>query len=83
MALSSRIMARTTLDIDPVILEELKARGRREGKTVGQLVSEMLAVALRSDPPPNPASLDWTTRSMHARPDLEDKEALAQVLDER
>jgi hypothetical protein len=83
IVLASRIMARTTLDIDPVVLQELKVRGRREGKTIGRLVSEMLAVALRSDAPPDPAPLAWATRSMNARVDLEDKEAVARALDQR
>jgi hypothetical protein len=82
IVLASRIMARTTLDIDPVVLQELKVRGRREGKTIGQLVSEMLAVALESDAPPDPVPLAWATRSMNARVDLEDKEAVARALDE-
>lgn len=33
---------RTTLDIDTDVLEAARARARREGKTMGQLVSELL-----------------------------------------
>ena len=37
---------RTTLDLDALVLKELKALRRTEGKTLGQLASELLATAL-------------------------------------
>jgi hypothetical protein len=37
---------RTTIDLDAVVLKELKALRRTEGKTLGQLASELLASAL-------------------------------------
>lgn len=73
-------MPRTTIDIDAAVLRELEQRKRREGKTLGRLVSELLAVALRRDEAP-PPSFEWATRRMGARVDLEDKEAVRRALD--
>ena len=75
-------MPRTTIDIDAAVLRELERRKRREGKPLGRLVSELLAAALQREeeaPPP----FTWTTSRMDARIDLEDKEAVHRVLDER
>lgn len=74
-------MARTTLDIDGSVLRELRIRQRREGKTLGQLVSELLAAALSRSAEPSPP-LDWQSAPLHAKIDLEDKEALYKALDE-
>lgn len=74
-------MARTTIDIDAAVLRRLNERKRREGKTLGQLVSELLAGALHDDEPSVPRQLDWTSRPMHARVDLEDKEAVRRALE--
>lgn len=41
-------MMRTTLDIDDDVLNASKERARREGKTAGQVVSELLRQALTS-----------------------------------
>jgi hypothetical protein len=73
-------MPRTTIDIDAAVLRELEARKKREGKTLGRLVSELLAGALarRNEQPP---TFEWYSQPMHARVDLEDKEALRQALD--
>jgi hypothetical protein len=43
---------RTTLDIDDDVLQAAKERGRREHKTAGQVVSELLRQALTAAPPP-------------------------------
>ena len=75
-------MPRTTIDIDPTVLRQLKKRQRREGKTLGRLVSELLTSALSGDEPQVPSPLHWTSRPMGARVDLEDKEALRRALDE-
>jgi hypothetical protein len=74
---------RTTIDIDAAVLRELKARKRREGKTLGRLVSELLAAALRSDEPAAREPLRWRSRPMRARVDLEDKEAVQRALEGR
>ncbi len=77
-------MARTTLDIDSPILQELKSLQKQQHRSLGQLVSQLLAEALasrkhRKEPS---SSLDWVSRPMHARVDLSDKEALYAILDE-
>jgi len=76
-------MSRTTIDIDPTVLRALKARQRREGKTLGSLVSELLSSAMRANgnEPPPPAPLAWTSRPMRALVDLDDPEALRRALD--
>jgi hypothetical protein len=76
-------LPRTTIDIDASVLRQLKERKRREGKTLGELVSELLASALRDTDPPSRPDLDWTSRSMGARVDLEDKETVRRALEGR
>ncbi len=77
-------MPRTTLDIDATVLRELKRRQQREGKSLGQLASELLAVSLAADAPTAaPAPLAWTAHPMGARVDLDDKDALHAALDAR
>lgn len=75
-------MARTTIDLDPSILRELKRRQRREGKTLGRLVSELLADRLGADIPPPPEPFAWQTGAMSARVDLDDKEAVRRAMRE-
>ena len=75
-------MPRTTIDIDATVLRELKARQRREGKTLGRLVSELLASALSETREGAPQPFRWKTRSMRVHVDLEDKEALRRTLEE-
>lgn len=76
-------MPRTTIDIDAAVLRELKQRQEREGKTLGQLVSELLAGALDRGSEPTPVPFTWTSKPMRARVDLEDKEAVRRALEER
>jgi plasmid stability protein len=79
--LSSRIM-RTTIDLDPGVLRDLKGRAAREGKSLGRLASELLSASLTRSPEPEPVAFHWTTRAMTARVDLEDKEAVRRALEE-
>jgi hypothetical protein len=82
---ASRIMARTTLNLDDIVLAELKAVGDRERKSLGELASELLAVALRTrvtQPAPAPSKLRWHSQDMAPRVDLADKEAIQDLLDE-
>lgn len=44
---------RTTLDIDDDVLLAAKERARREQKTAGQVVSELLRLALTAPPAPS------------------------------
>jgi hypothetical protein len=77
-------MARTTIDLDPTILRQLKARQRREGKTLGRLVSELLSTVMQADDEPRPPTLlAWSTRPMRALVELDDPEAVRRALDAR
>ena len=77
-------MPRTTLDLDPAVLRELKRRKRDSGRSIGQLASELLASALRRPTPPNAQTpgVIWRSARMGARVNLEDKEALRRALDD-
>ena len=81
--LASRIM-RTTIDIDDPILRDLKQLQRREGKSLGRLVSDLLAQSLASQAAERsaPAPFEWASQPMGARIDLRDKDALRDALDE-
>ena len=76
-------MPRTTLDIDAPIMRDLKRLQEREHKSLGRLVSDLLAQALgrQESRPHAPPAFAWTTRRMHARVDLADKEAVHAILD--
>jgi hypothetical protein len=73
---------RTTLDIDAAILREVKALHAREGRSMGAIVSELLAEALAQRRSTRVApSFRWTSRAMKPQVDLSDKEAVYAVLD--
>lgn len=72
---------RTTIDIDPVVLAAVRERQRKEGKALGTMVSEMLAVALAQDARPAPREFHWPSAPMGMLVDIDDKEALWAVLD--
>ena len=79
--IASRIM-RTTLDIDDPILREVKAIHEREGRSIGAIVSELLAEALaRRRPSRARPSFRWISREMKSLVDLADKEAVYAALD--
>jgi hypothetical protein len=79
--LASCIM-RTTLDIDDPILKEIKAIHEKEGRSMGAIVSELLAEALaRRLPKRARPAFRWTSRPMRALIDLADKEAIYAALD--
>jgi hypothetical protein len=73
---------RTTLDIDDPILREVKTIHEKEGRSIGAIVSELLADALarRRTPRTRPA-FRWVSRAMRAKVDLADKDAVYGVLD--
>ncbi len=76
---------RTTIDIDDPILKDLKRLQRREGKSLGRLVSDLLARSLadaRASSPPDAPSLRWISRSMRARVDLADRDAVWRAMDD-
>lgn len=73
---------RTTIDIDAVVLEQLRRRQKREGKTLGQLVSELLARELaREEQEQVSFDLAWPVADLAMRVDIEDKHALHAALD--
>lgn len=75
-------MTRTTLDLDPTVLEQLRERAAAEHKSMGQLASERLAVSLEQDAPAELPPFRWNPKHMgEPRIDLEDKEALWRILD--
>jgi hypothetical protein len=80
--IASRIMPRTTLDLDGSVLSELRRRGRREGKSMGQVASELLARGMAEGANPPTRALRWRSDKL-GKPlvDLEDKEAVREVLD--
>lgn len=73
---------RTTLDLDPAVLRELRRRSARDGKSMGQVASELLAVATRQDEDLPAPDFAWTSGDLGLpRVDLEDKEAMRRTLD--
>jgi hypothetical protein len=79
----SNIM-RTTIDIDDLVLRDLKRLKEKRGKSLGQLISELLAQAIHQLQEPTPkAPSVWVSRPMKARVNLEDKEALFRVTPKR
>lgn len=75
-------MPRTTVDIDAQVLRDLKDRQTREGKTLGELISELLAASLRPEPEAPVAPFIWHTAKMRARVDLADKDAVFRALED-
>lgn len=76
-------MTRTTLDLDPAVVRELRRRGQREGKSMGQVASEVLARALHEQDARQAAPFEWLSRNLGVpRVDLEDREALRAALDQ-
>jgi hypothetical protein len=75
-------MPRTTVDIDAQVLRDLKDRQAREGKSLGELISELLAASLRAEPEAPDEPFTWNTARMRARVDLTDKDAVYRRLDE-
>jgi hypothetical protein len=73
---------RTTLDLDPAVLEELKRRRKLEGKPIGVIASELLLQALSAQPAGRP-DFAWKSQPLGVRIDIEDKDALWRALDER
>jgi hypothetical protein len=77
-------MARTTVDIETPILKEIKDLQKKEGLSLGKIISQLLSEALGSRKvtgklkrPP----LNWTSRPMKPIVELSDKEAVYRILD--
>lgn len=69
---------RTTVDIDDPILKDLKKIQQKERKSLGRLISDLLAQALgeRKAAKGSTRPSRWISRAMGARIDLADREAL-------
>ena len=83
IVVASRIM-RTTINLDPTVIKELKRRSKGAGKSMGQVASELLATSLRkrNGDPGDAAGFEWIAKDL-GRPlvDLEDKEAVRVAFD--
>jgi hypothetical protein len=80
--LTSSIMPRTTLDLDGSVLSELRRRGQMEGKSMGQVASELLARGLAEGADRPAQALQWRSDNLgEPLVDLEDEEAVREVLD--
>jgi len=74
-------MARTTIDIENSILLEVKNLQKKDGRSSGKIVSELLSEALTQRKNKAKAPLKWRSRRMSALVDLSDKDALHKILD--
>jgi hypothetical protein len=76
-------MPRTTLNIDEPVLRDLRRLQRKEGKSLGRLVSDLLARALHeaSSQSQDAAPFHWHAQPMEPLVDLTDKEAVWALLD--
>jgi hypothetical protein len=75
----SLCIMRMLLDIDDRVLREIKAIHAREGRSIGAVVSELVADALERQGRSRPR-FRWTARRMNCRVDLTDKETLGATL---
>lgn len=77
-------MARTTVDIDAAVLKEIKKLQKREGRSLGAIISELLADALARREPAGSTvpPMRWISQPMKPKIDLLDKDAIWKALDE-
>ena len=75
---------RTTVDIDDPILKDLKKIQEKEGKSLGRLISDLLAQAIgeRRSPKTSANPARWISKAMGARVDLADREALYAAMEQ-
>ena len=83
-AITSRTM-RTTIDIGDPLLKELKRLQQGERKSLGRLVSDLLAQPLAKplDGKRCEVEFRWTAKPTGGRVDLADKDALLDAMDVR
>lgn len=76
-------MPRTTIDIDGPVLDDLRRIQKRDAKSLGRTVSDLLAEAISryGGKRSKPAKFAWISRPMRARVDLADKEAVRAAAD--
>jgi hypothetical protein len=75
---------RTTVDIDDPILKDLKKIQEKKGKSLGRLISDLLAQAIRERQSPKASDKParWISREMGARIDLADREAVYAAMEQ-
>ena len=75
---------RTTIDIDGPILKEIKRLQKQQGRSLGRIVSDLLArsLAQAKAPAAGGPGFNWISRPMQARVDLADKQALQDAMDD-
>lgn len=75
---------RTTVNIDDPVLRDLKKIQQKEGKSLGRLISDLLAQALgerkSTKAPVRPPR--WISKAMGARVDLADHEAVYAAMEQ-
>jgi hypothetical protein len=70
-------MPRTTLEIDGPVLRDVRRIQKRQGKSLGRTVSDLLSQAIAAERARSTAmDFRWISRPMQARVKLRDKEAL-------
>lgn len=75
-------MIRTTIDIDDPILNEIRAIQKREGRSMGKIVSQLLAEALNEQKTSvKQTKFKWVSRPMRSLVDLSDKDEVYRILD--
>lgn len=76
---------RTTVDIDDPILKDLKKIQQKEGKSLGRMISDLLAKAIaeRKSPKASAKPARWISKAMGARIDLADREALYAAMEQK
>lgn len=75
---------RTTVNIDDPVLKDLRKLQQKEGKSLGRLISDLLAQALgerkSARAPTRPPR--WISKAMDARIDLADREAVYAAMEQ-
>ncbi len=79
--IASNIMPRTTFDLDGTVLADLRRRAAAEGKSMGRVASELLAIGLNDDRAREQPPLKWARKDLGLKVDLEDKDAVWRILD--
>ena len=70
------------MNIDDPILREVKALRDQSGRSLGRVISDLLAKALDDrEKNSKEETFSWISRSMGARVDVSDKDALYRLLD--
>jgi len=74
---------RTTVDIDDPVLKDLKKLQQKEGKSLGRLMSDLLAQAIseRKSAKAPSRSIQWISKDMGARVDVADTEAVYSAME--